>query len=249
MIEPELIRLLVLKTNPSRHISFRVEEISLLYDEFEKIERIYYGLEEAENDNAKKEIKFLYPLIISKEVSEKCPVQIPFKFLIMMAQLQNLLSIETIIEKVKMVQEGRGISSEISQAFMKKRLDLTVNWLTHLKKMISNEKDGKKQKSLRNKADFFTVPDSITDEIKIQLNENQKESLKLLSKFLENTEMLTEENLKNEMMIIQKNSDIKAKELFQAIYLILIGTKKGPRLGPFMTLLDLKWLKKRFSAV
>ncbi|MCP4760815.1 MAG: lysine--tRNA ligase, partial [archaeon] len=46
MIEPELIRLLVLKTNPSRHISFRVEEISLLYDEFEKIERIYYGLEE-----------------------------------------------------------------------------------------------------------------------------------------------------------------------------------------------------------
>jgi lysyl-tRNA synthetase class I len=35
--------------------------------------------------------------------------------------------------------------------------------------------------------------------------------------------------------------------MFQAIYLILIGSKAGPRLGPFMTLLDLDWLRERFN--
>jgi lysyl-tRNA synthetase class I len=45
MAEAELLRMIVLTTNPSRHISFRIEELPLLYDEFERLERIYYKLE------------------------------------------------------------------------------------------------------------------------------------------------------------------------------------------------------------
>jgi lysyl-tRNA synthetase class 1 len=249
MVEPELLRMLILKTNPSRHISFRIEEISLLYDEFEKIERIFYGIEKAETEQIYNEIQFFYPLIRTKKISKLCPVQIPFKFLIIMAQLQDLLSIDSIIEKSQNLQILKGLKAKITKKYMKKRLDQTLNWLNYLKGMIQEEKDGKITKNLMRKANFFSVSESITEEIMNQLDENQKESVKKMSDFLNSTDSLTEENLKNEMVKIQEIQEIKAKSLFQAIYLILIGVKKGPRLGPFLTLLDINWLRNRFSSI
>lgn len=249
MVEPELLRMLILKTNPSRHISFRIEEISLLYDEFEKIERIFYGIEEAETEQIKKEIQFFYPLIRAKKISKICPVQIPFKFLVIMAQLQDLLPIDSIIEKTQNLQKIKGINSKITKKYMKKRLDQTLNWLNYLKGLIQEEKDGKIKKGLLNKANFFSISESITEEIRNQLDVNQKSSLKVMADFLNSTDSLTEENLKNKMIKIQEIKKIKAKSLFQAIYLILLGVKKGPRLGPFLTLLDIDWLRKRFSSI
>lgn len=249
MVEPELLRMLILKTNPSRHISFRIEEISLLYDEFEKIERIFYGIEESETEQIKKEIQFFYPLIRAKKISKICPVQIPFKFLVIMAQLQDLLPIDSIIEKTQNLQKIKGITAKITKKYMKKRLDQTLNWLNYLKGLIQEEKDGKIKKGLLNKANFFSISESITEEIRNQLDVNQKSSLKVMADFLNSTDSLTEENLKNKMIKIQEIKKIKAKSLFQAIYLILLGVKKGPRLGPFLTLLDIDWLRKRFSSI
>lgn len=249
MVEPELLRMLILKTNPSRHISFRIEEISLLYDEFEKIERIFYGIEKAETDQMHKAIQFFYPLIRTKKISKLCPVQIPFKFLIIMAQLQDLLPIDSIIKKTQNFQVLKGINAKITKKYMKKRLDQTLNWLNYIKGLIQKEKDGKIKKKLMSKANFFRVSESITEDIKNQLNENQKRSLKKMADFLNSTDSLTEENLKSEMVKLQDLHEIKAKSLFQAIYLILIGVKRGPRLGPFLTLLDINWLRKRFSSI
>ncbi|MHA1727797.1 MAG: lysine--tRNA ligase [Promethearchaeota archaeon] len=249
MVEPELFRMLILNTTPSRHISFRIEEISQLYDEYEKIERIYFGLEEAEDEKLKDEIKYYYPLTIVKNLTEECPVQIPFRFLIIMAQLQNLFSIEIIIEKAQKIQKIRGIFAKITVEYMQKRLNQTQNWLNHLKYLIKCEKDGKKNKILRRKADFFNVPKSVTKEIVGQLNEKQKLGLKKLGEWLISIDELTEENLKEEMIKIKENINIKAQLLFQSIYLILIGAKKGPRLGPFMVLMDLEFLRKRFLPI
>jgi len=100
-----------------------------------------------------------------------------------------------------------------------------------------------------NKAQFFNVPNKINEEIKIQINDEQKKGIHMIAEFLNNTENVTEDNLKSIMMKIQEDIGIKAKSLFQAIYLILIGTKKGPRLGPIMTVLDIEWLRDRFSSI
>ena len=249
MADPELIRMLILKTNPTRHISFRIEEIALLYDEYMRMERIFYGLDEAEDDKTKKEADYLYPLIKTTKVTKECPSQISFKFLIVMAQLQNIVLLEEILEKAQNLQTIKGIKSKISKKYMKKRLDQTVEWLNHLKEMIKNEKDGKVQKKLRMKASFFEVPDTITDELKNKLDETQKKGMNKLADWLKSIDKLTEQNLKEQMLKIQTELDIKAKVLFQAIYLILINAKKGPRLGNLMELLDLEWLRERFSSI
>lgn len=249
MAEPELFRMLVLRTNPGRHISFRIEEIGSLYDEFERLERIYYGLEDPENEEIKREIDFLYPLIRKDKVSETCPPQIPFKFLMIMAQLENLLSIEDICKKAQILQKTKGISAKIESEYMERRLMQTKEWIAYMKNLIEEEKDPKTKKKLKYKVTSFSVPDKITSKILDQLDGDQKKALGNLSDWLEETKEVTEENLKDNMMRIKSELGISSGKFFKAIYLILIGTKRGPRLGNFMPLLDIEWLRKRFSQV
>lgn len=326
MAEPELLRMIVLTTNPSRHISFRIEELPLLYDEYERIERIYFHLEEPfdlkkkvdeyktrlskelrkelekeafstislqisnEKDSEKrkhlantkknsinklvqeqfetrfneqvsnyeaseqfefsrqqKEIMFLYPLIRAKRVSKQCPPQIPHKFLVNMVQLRKLISFEEIMKKAQQTQAQKHMDRSISKEFLRKRLRQTANWLKHIKSMIAEAKNDQEKEQLENKVDLFNVSRTITKTIINELDEIQKTSLQEFSRWLYSVEDLTEENLKNSMTKIREKTGIDAKQLFQAIYLVLIGRPVGPRLGPFMTLMDLEWIQKRFS--
>lgn len=249
MAEPELLRMLVLRTNPGRHISFRIEEIGSLYDEYERLERIYYDLEEAEDDKVKEEIDYIYPLICKNEVGQSCPPQVPFKFLMIMAQLQNLLSIDDICKKAQILQTAKGIDAKIKPEYMSRRLNQTKEWIAFMENMIDQEKDPKTKKKLKYKVTSFSVPDKITDQILNQLDTDQKTALKKLSEWLNSVDEITEQNLKDNMMQIKSDLDISSGKFFKAIYMMLIGTKKGPRLGNFMPLLDIDWLRKRFSNV
>ncbi len=330
MAEPELLRMIVLTTNPSRHISFRIEELSLLYDEYERIERIYFGLEEPfdlqkktdefkirlkkdlvkelekeisieissqikqekdlekrknlarnkksvikarllekletelesrlssqlnkfiesesfEFSKQKKEIDFLYPLIRAKRIKKECPPQISLKFLVIMTQLRKYISFEEILNKAQQTQDQKQIPGLISKAYLKKRLRQTANWLEHIRNMIKETQDPQEKIRLESKVDIFDVPKKVTKSIINTFNEEQALSLKEFSLWLNSIDELTEENLKNSMIEIRKKTGINAKNLFQAIYMILIGRTVGPRLGPFMTLMDLKWIRGRFS--
>ncbi|MBN2154915.1 MAG: lysine--tRNA ligase [Candidatus Lokiarchaeota archaeon] len=330
MAEPELLRMLVLTTNPSRHISFRIEELSLLYDEFERIERIYYGLEEpfdikkkiedqkfkvtkeivelweeeikkeisvqlkqesnveerkklAQKQNSlikktldqrkqselhsateerlksiekteteeynrqKKEIAFLYPLIRAKRVQKRCPPQIPHKFLVNMVQLRKFLSFEEIMKKAQKTQVQKQIHVSISKNLLRRRLRQTSNWLNYIKSMIEEEEDPNEKKRLESKVDLFEIPKSVPQWVVQELSDIQKTSLGLFSDWLHSIQEITEENLKNTMIGIRDKTGINAKSLFEAIYLVLIGRQVGPRLGPFIILMDLQWVQDRFK--
>jgi lysyl-tRNA synthetase class I len=190
---------------------------------------------------------YYYPLSVVDKPAKACPPQIPFKFLVMMCQMEDLLTIDNILQKAQITQKVKGIDTKIPQDYLRRRLDQTKNWLVELKHMIDDEKDPKEKKNLMMKADFFSVPETITNDVKVQLDEKQKLALQKLAVFLNSIQEITDDNLKDVMMKIQKEIDIKPMAMFQAIYLILIGSKAGPRLGPFMTLLDLDWLRERFN--
>jgi lysyl-tRNA synthetase class I len=330
MAEPELLRMIFLTTNPSRHISFRIEELPLLYDEYERIEQTFYGLEQPfdiqkkveeyktrlekeiikdlekeismnisrqikeekdlekrksmarakkdlikeqlqgkidsvldsrlheqlikyeESENSefsrqKKEIQFLYPLIRAKRVRKQCPPQVPLKFLVNMVQLRKFISFDEILKKAQQTQEQKQIQATVSKAYLRKRLQQTANWLDHIKNMIKEAQDPEEKTRLESKVDIFDVPKTVTKSITNTFDEVQLLSLKEFSLWLNSVDELTEENLKTAMIDIRKKTEIDAKKLFQAIYLVLIGRPVGPRLGPFMSLMDLKWICERFS--
>ncbi len=330
MGEAEILRMLVLTTNPTRHISFRIEELALLYDEFERIERVYYNLEEPfdiqkkieeykerkkkelikewesdiskeinrqikeerdvdkkkaivktkkkyiknklddrlrsdldsslgkyiqgieknemkEFNRQKKEIEFLYPLIRAKRVTSHCPPQIPLKFLVNMVQLKKFISFDEILRKAQHTQVQKNIPSTISKSYLQKRLRQTANWLKHIKNLIEYAPSQEEKDRLSSKVDIFDVPKTVTRDIINQLELDQKDSLKVFYTWVNSIDELTENNLKDSMIKIREKTGIDAKRLFQAIYLVLIGRLVGPRLGPFMSMMDLQWIQDRFS--
>lgn len=60
---------------------------------------------------------------------------------------------------------------------------------------------------------------------------------------------LTEEKIKDIMINIKEELNVKPMKIFQAFYLIFLGNKKGPRLGPLMAMMDINWIKNRIQSV
>jgi len=47
--------------------------------------------------------------------------------------------------------------------------------------------------------------------------------------------------------IAKKELEIPPRKMFEALYLLLLGLKSGPRLGPFILMLDKPWLLERLN--
>lgn len=247
LADPIAIRTLILMTNPNKHISFRVEELPQYYNEFERIERVYYGLEKAINDEEDKEIKYIYPLIILNSVSKKCPKHLPFKLILSLAQLRNFLGDNVIYQKALDYMTKENFPNKIKKSDFLKQIIRAKNWLSELQKLIEEEKDPAKLKILSSKAEFFSILDNLSDSIRKQIDEEQKAAFRNFLEELDKIGEMTEDNLKDIMMGIQQKMNIKAVKFFQAFYLVFLGTLRGPRLGPFLILLEKDWVIKRIK--
>ena len=51
------------------------------------------------------------------------------------------------------------------------------------------------------------------------------------------------------MSIAKNELDIAPRKMFEAIYLVILGNKSGPRLGPFISMLDKDWLLNRLNQI
>ncbi|GAG42278.1 unnamed protein product, partial [marine sediment metagenome] len=60
--DPKIYRTIILRTNPTKHITFRVEEIPQYYDYYERMENLYYDLEYGEESEEIESFKYLFPL-------------------------------------------------------------------------------------------------------------------------------------------------------------------------------------------
>lgn len=81
LVQPQILRFLIVKTRPETTIDFREENMPLIYREFEKYENIYFGqekVEERERVNAKR----IYELSVIGKLPKKKPSQPPFENLV-----------------------------------------------------------------------------------------------------------------------------------------------------------------------
>ncbi len=247
LADPEIFRMLILRTNPLKHISLRIEEIPQYYDYYDKMENIYYNLEHAETEEEKDIINYMYPLIKVKSISKEKPRQIPFKVLSFFSQVQNILSLETLYEKALSILGYRD-SESISFEEFKFLLKRTKNWIDEIKMIIENMNDDKQKRLLTQKITIFTIQDKIDRTIIDNLDEKQIKGISLVKNFFIENEYLDEEKIQNTIFTISKDQlNINPKTLFEALYLLILGKKFGPRLGSFLLLLDKDWLINRLT--
>ena len=246
--DPKLYRMLILRTNPMKHISLRIEEIPQYYDYFEKMENIYYDLEMADSDEERDLLRYMYPLTRLDTISDKKPNNIPLNHLIFLSQLQNILQLEKLYEKAKSIMQIQGLENKISLEDFNVLLQRTKRWVDEIKTIIEAENDSKIKKNIMQKISLFNIPDKRDTNILDKLDQQQKDGIKMLREFLYENENVSADLIQNKIFTIAKEElNLAPRKLFEAIYQVILGKKFGPRLGSFLTLIDIKWLLERLN--
>ncbi len=245
--DPEVFRTIILKTNPLKHISFRTEEIPQYYDFYEKMEEKYFS-EVKGGESGNNELQYIFPLTQIHEIPNEKSIRLPFKLLIFLSQVQNILSIEKLYEKAKEASLSENFEESITMEQFKKLIRQTTDWLTTVKEAIETEKNNKVKNEILRKINIFTIPEEINDNILSSLTDTQKEGIKLLKNHLAKEEHLNSDMIQNIIFTIA-NDDLKIppRKMFEAIYQVILGKKSGPRLGSFLSLLEKQWLLERLN--
>jgi lysyl-tRNA synthetase class 1 len=133
-----------------------------------------------------------------------------------------------LIELSKIFKEDR------TQRVMKKLLDYGVikNPQPEIEKMIE---------IAGNYADEFDQQ----EKIEIDLDDSAKKALGLLSTTLDAQE--EPEDIQNTIYQIAKSNDVQPKDFFKILYQIILGTTRGPKIGPFITDIGRKKVAKTIS--
>ena len=245
--DPEVFRTIILRTNPLKHISFRIEEIPQYYDFYERMEEKYFS-EVKGGESGNNELQYIFPLTQIHEIPNERSIRLPFKLLIFLSQVQNILSIEKLYEKAKEASLSENFEESITMAQFKKLIRQTTNWLNTVKEAIETEKNNKVKNEILRKINIFTIPEEVNDNILSSLTDTQKEGIKLLRNYISKEEHLDSDMIQNRIFTIA-NDDLKLppRKMFEVIYQVILGKKSGPRLGSFLSLLDKQWLLERLN--
>ncbi|MFH0711324.1 MAG: lysine--tRNA ligase [Candidatus Aenigmatarchaeota archaeon] len=201
---PELLRLLFLK-DPMRERNFRWTDIPNMFDEYDNLEKIYYGIKKVESKRDKINSKKLFEMLQIKPISKS---------------YEHLAPFSVFLEIVKILPE-------------KKQMKFTLNKLKefgHLKKV--SKKNGKKILERLELAKAWQQKYSPKEVTKLEVPGEVKAGVKDLIDLIHSEK--DGEKLQKEIFEIAKRHGIKPVEFFRAIYMILLNSERGPRLGPYI---------------
>lgn len=205
--QPEIVRYLFAGTRPNSEfaISFDLDVLKI-YEDYDKCERIFFGEQEVGEKKRQKESR-IYELSQVHSVPETMPVQLPFRHLCNLLQI-NGGDIETVLSLFELDEE--------QQRRMRVRAQCAWNWITR----FSPE-------------EFRFRLQTAADPL-VETDEQQKRMLQGLKGEVENLDDHDEKSLGTAIYDVARSEDLEPKELFSLVYRVLIGKEKGPRLAGFI---------------
>ncbi len=224
MTPPEVLRFLIMNNQPNKHLVFDPGFGLLnLVDEYDQFERMYFGKEE--QIKGTKDLDTVYELSQPYEIPSKIPTQIPYRHLVTIVQIStDWNQIKEILHRTDQIPQ---ILSDLDEKRLKQRVDHVRYWLDHFAPAVLQ----------------FSVKSTLPT---VHLSEEQQS---FLSSFLTKAETIqwNPEEIHNTIYAIAEQQKISAKTAFQTIYLVLLGQKKGPRVGYFLSNLDEDFVINRFK--
>ena len=173
-------------------------------------------------------MKKLYELCVVKEENQYIP-NVSFSFLSLISQM--IPDSKNNFDKVCELLQKTGHLEEVNEIVKKRIFERLIQAEEWMKRYGPEE-------------DKVKLIDKISEDMLEKLSEKQKLSLKDLSSFIK--EDHREKEIWNEIKSIAEKHGVKSKDIFQAAYLVLLGKTKGPRLIPFIQVLDRDFVIKRF---
>ena len=226
--EPEVLRFLYLLSPPMRRVVLSLEEVPSYYDNFDKAERIFYGLEEGEEEVAQS-----YKLSFVRPLPSKPPFQVRYINAMILSQVLPSRG-EDLGEVIQRLKETKQLNRDLEPwelERIKTRISLAKKWL----ELYAPE--------------YYHI--SIVQEPPLQelsrvVDESIARMLGELAKSLESMESWDEESIKNAMMSLKKDKEVE-KKFFAALYLTFFGRPSGPRIAPYLAMLNKDFVVERLK--
>ena len=218
--QPEIVRYLFAGTRPNTEfvISFDLDVIKI-YEDYDRCERIYYGLENVSEKRQEKERR-IYELSSVSGVQTEAPYQLPFRHLCNLMQIHNGDSekvLSLLKEEIKETCEDEYKRYVNSMKTLKIRAACAWNWIT-----------GFAPEDFQ----FRLVEENSPP---VSLEENIISAVRQLAEeFNLKYDSLDERSLSGLIYSAAQDNNIEPRDFFKAVYRILIGKEKGPRLASFM---------------
>lgn len=226
MTPPEVLRFLMMKHNPNKHLDFDPGlGILNLVDEYDRYESMYYSKEAPEDGLASEKLedwKRTYELSQPGRVRDSMPLQVPYRHFV------SLVQITPGWDEVRGILERADHLSALGpddEAHLMQRAGCVRYWL-----------DSFAPENVK-----FSVQRSMP---KVELPEAGRAFLKALAGAFEGIPWEAED-IHGAVHDTAKGVGIPQKEAFNVLYRIVIGKDRGPRIGYFFATLGREFILQR----
>ncbi|MDR2898466.1 MAG: lysine--tRNA ligase, partial [Spirochaetaceae bacterium] len=221
--QPEIVRYLFAGTRPNTEFSISFDlDVIKIYEDYDKTERIAWGVEKAKKEEIFEKEKRIYELSQIGAMPERMPYQIPFRHLCNLLQT-NSGDIDAVVNALGDVGEDR-------EPRFRTRCACAWNWITECAPedfRFALRKSGEE-------------PANLGD---TELNGIRK----ICAEVLPVMDELEEKPLSERIYAVASDVGLEPKALFTAVYQALIGKDQGPRLASFMKIIGKERLEVLLS--
>ena len=225
--QAEVLRYLFAGTRPNTEfaISFDMDVLKV-YEDYDKTERIVYGIDKAKSDDHFNKEKRIYML---SQIDGKIPEVMPYQITI--RQLTTLLQIHS--GDIDAVIKALGDVKPEQEERLRRRIECAWFWVKHSAPDCAPDfcfelrKDGSKADL---SGDLLTAVQRVRDEVVPKLDTFQMDK-----------------ECQQAMYDIATEMGLESKALFTALYQALVGKEQGPRLGSFFRIIGKEKLNKILS--
>ena len=216
IIEPEiLVYLYTKRSKKQRNLDMR--QIYQLVDDFERVERVFWGVDKDVNEHEKLNAIREYESAMTV-IPKHMPLRIEYQFASIVSQLAP--DTEHALKMLRAsghIPHDKHLNAE-EIATIARRLNIAKRWVTRFSPELT-----------------VKINDSIPEAVRAALSDVQTKALKELGHLLER--QIDQTTLYNSFYSIASANGIQAKDFFRAVYQVLINKTAGPRLAPFISAL------------
>jgi len=230
VVPPEVVRYLFVRTDPNKHKDFDWAKLPQLVEEYERVERIHYGLEAPSPREDVEELRRTYELsqVSPAPLPSARPHQVPFSHLVTIVQIAP--DLEGVMAVLGRTGELPPDLDAASRAVLAAKADRARAWVA-----TRAPEDAR-----------FSLAPSLPAEASSMLTDAQRAFLAPVADALARGPW-TADAIHNTVHEHGKAAGLKAGDAFGAVYIALLGKRRGPRLGYFLASIDRAWALARLA--
>ncbi len=205
---PEVTRYLFASTRPNTEFSISFDlDVLKIYEDYDTCERIYFGLQEANEKRTAKE-KRIYELSQVGDIPSEAGYQIPFRHLCNLLQIQ-VGDVDAVVDSLPGITEGQ-------KARLKARAVCAWKWIT----TFSPEE--------------FRWTLSTEGTPLIDLSDVERTAIHGLRDLVSIMDDLDDKVFTERLYDVAKSNGLETADFFKMVYMVIINGERGPKLAGFI---------------